>query len=101
MPQNMGFFREIALLEKCDKAAMVGFVSKIIRQDNSARRKLSCQVVGSSVAANGGDELAAQNVDPNDKVYEFKYHQVGNDFIEKMEDFKSTLTLFPVHHINQ
>jgi len=89
--------REIKLFEECDKQKMVEFVTAVISKSNENRRKLSVQVVGSSEM--GEDTLEDQ---PDDAIFDIKYDEVGSDeklFITNIENYKSSLSFYPLHKI--
>jgi len=89
--------REIKLFEECDKQKMVEFVTAVISKSNENRRKLSVQVVGSSEM--GEETLEDQ---PDDAIFDIKYDEVGSDeklFITNIENYKSSLSFYPLHKI--
>merc|ERR1719150_772214 len=79
--------REIQMLKECDKNEMIEFVSKLLSKSNECRRKLSIQVVGSSL---DGEEKSNINSDEEGD---------GEQFITDIVSFKSTLTAYPPHKI--
>ena len=90
--------REIQMLKECDKNEMIMFVSKLLSKSNECRRKLSVQVVGSSL---DGEEKSSINSD-EEATLDLKYCNVegdGEQFITDIVSFKSTLTTYPPHKI--
>ena len=88
--------REIQFLKECDKHEMIQFVSNLITNSNNCRRKLSIQVVGSSMP---DEENSTTNSDETPTL-DLKYcNEDGEQFIKDILSFKSTLTAFPPHKI--
>ena len=88
--------REIQFLKECDKNEMIQFVSKLITNSNDCRRKLSIQVVGSSMT---DEENSTTNSDETPSL-ELKYcNEDGEQFIKDILSFKSTLSAYPPHKI--
>ena len=84
---------EIKLLESCDKTKMVEFCTKLLcKKSNENRRKLSVQVIGSSVI----NEEAPDEIPEDIKM---KYLVEGPNFIADMMEYKKSLELYPVHKI--
>lgn len=86
--------REIKLLENCDKSEMVNFVRALIDAKAENRRKLSVQVVGSSVI---DDETIEDN--PDEQVFDIRYRVEGTNFIDDILAYKATLTTYPLTKI--
>ena len=57
------------MLKECDKNEMIEFVSKLLSKSNECRRKLSVQVVGSSL---DGEEKSSINSD-EEATLDLKY----------------------------
>ena len=88
--------REIQFLKECDKHEMIQFVSNLITNSDNCRRKLSIQVVGSSMT----DEENSTNNSDETPTLDLKYcNEDGEQFIKDILSFKSTLTAFPPHKI--
>ena len=83
---------EIKLLESCDKAKMIDFCKELLAKSNENRRKLSVQVIGSSIISEDAPDEVSENI-------EMKYLADGSDFISNMKEYKDTLEFYPLNKI--
>ena len=74
---------------------MVEFVSQLISKSNQLRRKLSVQVVGSSIIDN--DTLEDK---PDEAEFNIKYlDEKQETFISDIKTYKTSLKAYPLHKI--
>ena len=74
---------------------MVEFVSQLISKSNQLRRKLSVQVVGSSIIDN--DTLEDK---PDEAEFNIKYlDEKQETFISDIKTYKASLKAYPLHKI--
>ena len=87
--------KEIKILEHCDKAAMIEFMSNLLSKEGKNYKKLSVQIVGSDIV---DDSILDDK--PDEAIYELQYHSCDEEsFVANVYDYKSTLQSFPVNKI--